>query len=187
MVRWKAWQTWLAECNYHYLFQTLTYSQFTLMPVITDNINLNSVHHYYKVSTLHGCRLLCNWAQETVNMGTRMRPVDIHSLPKPSDRHERCIVTCKKTAYIFLSCAVILVWIFLLSSHFSKCVCVSLEAHQCLHSWVYNELMEKDPQCAGKRKLFLPGTLFILCLCGNITDFALFFCICSILDRYFCT
>lgn len=94
-----------------------------------------------------------------------MRPVDRHSLPKPSDRRERCIVTCKKTAYIFLSCAGILVWIFLLSSHFSKYVCVTLEAHQCLRSWVCNELMEKDPQCAGKRKLFCQEhCLFCVCV-----------------------
>lgn len=94
-----------------------------------------------------------------------MRPVDIHSLPKPSDRYERCIVTCKKTAYIILSRAVILVWIFLLSSHFSKYVCVTLEAHQCLHSWVCHELMEKDPHCAGKRKLFCQEhCLFCVCV-----------------------
>lgn len=110
------------------------------------------------------------------------------SLTRPSDRHERCIVTCKekkkkkkKTVYIFLSCAVIWILIFLLSSHFSKCVCVTLEAHQCLRLWVCNELMEKRPTVCWEKEAFLPETLFILCLCGNITDFALFFCICSIL------
>lgn len=121
---------------------------------------------------------------------TRRRSVDIHSLNKPSHRHERCIVTCKKTAYIFLSCAVIFLFIFLFYSFphtSSKCVCVTLEAHQSSAfvglQWAHG----KRPTVCWEKESFLPGTLFILCLCGNITDFALLFCICPILatSRHF--
>lgn len=86
-----------------------------------------------------------------------------------------CNLEGKQRSFFFRG-AVILVWIsfFFFSSHFSKCVCVTLEAHQCLRSWVCNELMEKRPAVCWETESFLPGTSFILCLCGNITDFALF-------------
>lgn len=67
-------------------------------------------------------------------------------------------------------------------THTYSKVCVTLETHQRLSLWVRYELMEKkrrkkDPQCAGKEEPFVPETLFILHLCGNITDFAWLHCV----------
>ena len=106
--------------------------------------------------------------------GTKMR-----SVTKLSGRRERCIVTCKKKkkkrqrVFLFLALWFFLVSIFLLSSHFSKCVCVTLEAHQRLRSWVYNELMEKDPQCAGKKNLFCQEHC-LFCVCVVISQTLLY-------------
>ena len=119
--------------------------------------------------------------------GTKMR-----SVTKLSGRRERCIVTCKKkkkkTACISLPCAVIFLG-FDFSSFLTllqMCLChiggpptsafVGLQ-------WAHG----KRPTVCWEKEPFLPGTLFILCLCGNITDFALFFCMCSALatNRHF--
>lgn len=83
--------------------------------------------------------------------------IDIHSLPKTIWRtrkmHCNLREVTKETPSSVLHCDFVLL-IFLLSSHFFKRVCVTLEAHQRLRLWVCNELMEKEPQCAGKRKPF---------------------------------
>lgn len=115
----------------------------------------------------------------------KKKSTDIHSLSKTICQTWKMHCNLHENSLYF---SVILVSIFLLFlSHFSKCVCVTLEAHQCLRSWVCNELMEKRPTVCWEKEAFLPGTLFILCLCGNITDFVLSLCICSILatNRYF--
>lgn len=105
---------------------------------------------------------------------TRRRSVDIHSLNKPSHTHERCIVTCKKTAYIFLFCAVILFFVFflnfLLFLTLPPNVFVShWRPTNRLCSWVCNELMEKDPQCAGKKNLFCQEHC-LFCVCVEISQ-----------------
>lgn len=45
---------------------------------------------------------------------------------------------------------------------------------------------KKTHSVLGKKESPLPGTLFILCLCGNITDVALVFCVCSTLATNTC-
>lgn len=98
---------------------------------------------------------------------TRRRSVDIHSLNKPSHRHERCIVTCKKTTFFFLALLFfILFYFFLLFLTLPPNVFAShWRPTSRLRSWVCNELMEKDPQCAGKKNLFCQEhCLFCVCV-----------------------
>lgn len=109
---------------------------------------------------------------------------------KVSRRHERCIVTCERGVCIFFF-LVPWFWTFLIfPPHFSKvCLCHTGDPPMSAFvglQWAHGKT---DPQCAGKEKLFVPGTLFILRLCGNIADFARLSCVFPIFatSATFCT
>lgn len=92
--------------------------------------------------------------------------ISTHS-PKPSARHERCIATCTKTAYTFL-------WFwfrfFFFSSHTSPNVFVShwRPTNVCVRGFAMSS-WKKDPQCAGKRKLFCQEHC-LFCVCVAISQ-----------------
>lgn len=162
-----------------------------LMPMIINNsIYDNSMFHDYEAFILYGYCMLCKWTQpwkQQINLGIKKRDLLMPAhTPKPSTTHARCIVTWKEATYIFLWFW-FLFFFFLFLSHFSS-VSVShwRPTNVCVRGFAMSS-WKKRPTVCWEKEAFLPGTLFILCLCGNITDFALFHCICPTLptSRYF--
>lgn len=105
-------------------------------------------------------------SQEAANMGTRMRPVHIHSLPKPSDRHERCIVTRKKRQRIFFFLVLWFWFRFFFFPHTSPNVFVShwRPTNVCVRGFTMSS-WKKTHSVLGKESFFCQEhCLFCVCV-----------------------